>query len=179
VPLVFALLLPLALIALAPLILLQRYRLGSARRLARPWVATLNLVLMAFSAGCFLAGAAVTTIWVPHALAGAAAGLALGGGLGLVGLVMTRWESTTVTLHYTPNRWLVLVVTFVVSARMFLGLWRSWNVIEAGMTGAPVVAAFGIPETLAAGGLVIGYYIAYGIGVKRRIHQWQTRAFPA
>jgi len=32
-----------------------------------------------------------------------------GAGLGLVGLVLTRWEPTAATLHYTPNRWLVLV----------------------------------------------------------------------
>ena len=44
--LALVLLLPLAVVALMPLILLQRYRAGSARRLARPWIASLNLVLM-------------------------------------------------------------------------------------------------------------------------------------
>src|ERR671913_96669 len=160
-PLLLVLLLPLALVALTPLILIQRYRAGSARRLARPWVSTLNLVLMVFSVVCFLAGAAVTTAWVPNALTGAVAGIALGMGFGLLGLVLTRWESTGATLHYTPNRWLVLVVTFAVSARVLVGLWRSWNVVAAGMTGAPVMLAFGIPETLAAGGIVVGYYMAY------------------
>ena len=59
--------LPLVLIALMPLILIQRYRVGTARRMARPWMATFNVVLMAFSAICFLAGAAVTAVWVPNA----------------------------------------------------------------------------------------------------------------
>src|SRR4029434_3668547 len=134
-------LLPLVLIVLMPLILIQRYRVGSARRMARPWMATLNVALMVFSAICFLAGAVVTAVWVPNAFAGAAAGVTLGAGLGLVGLMLTRWEPTSATLHYTPNRWLVLVVTFLVSARVLYGLWRSWIVARAGVYGTPMVLA--------------------------------------
>ena len=174
--LILVLLLPLVLLALMPLILIQRYRVGSARRMARPWVATVNVALMAFSAICFLAGAAVTAIWVPNAFTGAAAGVALGAVLGLTGLALTRWEPTAATLHYTPNRWLVLVVTFAVSARVAYGLWRSWTVAQSGVSGTPIVMAFGIPESLAAGGMVIGYYLAYGLGVRRRIRKWQNRA---
>lgn len=174
--LLLILLLPLVLIALMPLILIQRYRVGTARRMARPWMATLNVALMTFSAICFLAGAAVTAVWVPNAFTGAAAGLALGAVLGLAGLALTRWEPSAATLHYTPNRWLVLLVTFVVSARVAYGLWRSWTVAEAGVYGTPMVLAFGIPESLAAGGAVIGYYFAYGLGVRRHVLKWRNRA---
>ena len=167
--LLLVLLLPLLLIALMPVILIQRYRLGTARRTARSWTATFNVLLMVFSAICFLAGAAVTSIWVPNAFTGAAVGIAFGAGVGVVGLALTRWEPTRGTLHYTPNRWLVLVVTFVVSARVLYGLWRSWTVAKAGVYGTPMVLAFGIPESLAAGGIVIGYYLAYGLGVRRRL----------
>jgi len=167
--LILVLVLPLVMIALMPLILIQRYRIGTARRMARPWMVTFNVVLMGFSAICFLASAGVTTVWVPGAFTGAAAGVTLGAGLGLVGLMLTRWESTAATLHYTPNRWLVLVVTFVVSARVLYGLWRSWRFAEAGVYGTPMVVAFGIPESLAAGGMVIGYYLAYWLGVRRRL----------
>jgi hypothetical protein len=173
--LLLVLLLPLVVIALMPVILIQRYRMGIARRLARPWLVTLNLVLMAISACCFLAGAAITAAWVPHAFGGGAAGIALGAALGVLGVFLTRWEPTPATLHYTPNRWLVLVVTFIVSVRVAYGLWRSWTVAEAGFHGTHVVLAFGIPQSLAAGGAVIGYYIAYGWGVRRRIQQWQKR----
>ena len=173
--LLLVILLPVMLLALMPLILIQRYRVGAARRMARPWVATLNLMLMTFSAICFLASAAVTAVWVPNAFNGAAAGVAAGACLGILGLLLTRWEATPATLHYTPNRWLVLIVTFVVSARVLYGLWRSWTVARAGVSGTPVVMAFGIPESLAAGGTVIGYYIAYGWGVRRRILKWQKR----
>ncbi|MGH9237285.1 MAG: hypothetical protein ACRD3G_04520, partial [Vicinamibacterales bacterium] len=139
-------------------------------------VATVKVALMAFSAICFLAGAAVTAIWVANAFTGAAAGVALGAVLGLAGLALTRWEPTAATLHYTPNRWLVLLVTFVVSGRVAYGLWRSWTVAHSGVSGTPIVMAFGIPESLAAGGMVIGYYLAYGLGVRRRIRKWQNRA---
>ena len=174
--LLLVLLLPLVAIALMPLILIQRYRVGTARRMARPWLATLNVALMAFSALCFLAGAAVTAVWVPNSFTGAAAGLALGGVLGVAGVALTRWEPTAATLHYTPNRWLVLVVTFAISARLLYGFWRSWTVAQSGVSGTPIVMAFGIPESLAAGGMVIGYYFAYGVGLRRRILKWQKRA---
>jgi hypothetical protein len=48
--LLLVLLLPVVLIALMPLILIQRYRVGTARRMARPWMATFNVALMALSA---------------------------------------------------------------------------------------------------------------------------------
>ena len=167
-------LLPLLLIMLMPLILIQRYRMGSARRRARAWTTALNVAVMTFSAICFLIGAAVTTVWVNNAFAGAAAGVAFGAVLGLVGLALTRWEPAAGALHYTPNRWLVLFVTFVVPARVAYGLWRSWTVAQSGVYGTPMVLAFGIPESLAVGGLVIGYYVAYALGVRRRIRRWQT-----
>jgi hypothetical protein len=177
VPILLLLLaLPLVLIALTPLLLIQRYRMGSARRLARPWLATLSLALMAISTLVFLAGAAMTAVWVRDAFTGATAGLAIGAALGVVGLALTRWEPTPATLHFTPNRWLVLFVTFVVSARVLYGLWRAWSVAEAGVDGRAMVTAFGIPESLGAGGLVIGYYTAYAWGVRRRIATWQQRA---
>jgi hypothetical protein len=177
VPLFLLLLaLPIIVLALMPLILLQRYRVGSARRLARPWAASLTLGAMVFSAVFFLFFAALTALWVPRAFTLAAAGLGAGVGLGAFGLWLTRWEPTPRTLHYTPNRWLVLLVTLVVSARMGYGLWRSWTAIGLGASGAGVVGAFGVAEAVGAGAIVIGYYLAYSAGVRWRIGRWQRRA---
>jgi hypothetical protein len=174
--LILVLVLPLVVIALMPLILIQRYRLGAARRLARPWVATLNVALTALSAALFLSVAAVTAMWVPNAFSGAAAGVVLGLGLGVLGLLLTHWEPTPATLHFTPNRWLVLLVTVMVSVRIAYGFWRSLQAARAGIYGSQMVLAFGIPESLAVGGAVIGYYVAYAVGVRRRVGQWQRRA---
>jgi hypothetical protein len=169
-------LLPFVLLVLMPLTLFQRYRMGSARRKARPWLSTLGLVLMSLSTIGFLAGAAVTSVWIPHAFRGAAVGVVAGAGLGVLGLLLTRWEPTPATLHYTPNRWLVLLVTLMVAARVAYGLWRSWKAAQAGLYGTEMVLAFGIPQSLAVGGTVIGYYIAYAAGVRGRIREWQQRA---
>ena len=169
------LLLPLVVIALMPVMLIQRYRVGTARRLARPWMATLAVVSLSFSIVFFLIGAAVTTYWIPNALSGAAAGLAVGCVTGFLGLLLTRWEPTAGSLHYTPNRWLVLIITFLVSARVLYGLWRSWMAVQAGLHGSLVVTAFGVPESLAAGATVLGYYFVYNAGLRLRIRSWQQR----
>lgn len=169
------LLLPLLVIAAMPLILVLRYRSGTARRMARPWLATVNAVMMLVSAAFFLFAAAVTRVWVPDALSSAAAGLAIGMVLGILGLWLTRWEATVRDLHYTPNRWLVLAVTFVVAVRVLYGFWRgaaAW----ASTDSTSFIDAFGVGGSLAAGGTVIGYYVAYGIGLRRRIGRWQRRA---
>ena len=173
--LLLVVLLPLIVIALMPVILIQRYRVGTARRLARPWLTTLNVAFMTFSVICFLLGAAVTAVWVPNAFTGAAAGVAVGMGLGLIGLMLTRWERAAATLHYTPNRWLVLLVTLVVTGRILFGLYRTLLAAESGLAGRELVTAFGVAESLGAGGVVIGYYLAYNAGVVWKIRRWERR----
>ena len=174
--LVFVLLLPIAVLALMPLILLQRYRTSTARRQARAWVATLALAGLILSTVCLLVGAAVTTIWIPGAFLAALAGVVIGCVLGAVGLALTRWESTARSLHYTPNRWLILAITLMVSARLLYGLWRSWAIAREGFfTGTSLVAGFGVPESGAAGAMVLGYYLFYTAGLRWRIRQWQRR----
>lgn len=173
--LLLLLLLPVAVIALMPLLLVQRYRAGSARREGRPWVTALTIAAMAFSAVFFLASAAITTIWIPRALGGAAIGVAAGLVLGVMGSLLTRWEPGLRSFHYTPNRWLVLLVTLIVSGRVVYGLYRSFEAASAGLSGVHLVNAFGVPESLAAGGIVIGYHLAYNVELRRRIGRWQRR----
>ena len=174
--LLLLLLLPAVIIVLTPLLLVQRYRAGSARREARPWVTAMSIAAMAFSAVFFLASAAFTTIWIPHALTGAVMGMGAGLCLGVVGSLLTRWEPGVRSFHYTPNRWLVLLVTLIVSARVAYGLYRSFEAASAGLSGGHLVNAFGVPESLAAGAVVIGYYLAYNVALRRRIARWQRRA---
>jgi hypothetical protein len=174
--LLILLLVPAVLLVLMPLVLVQRYRAGSARRLARPWVATLTLGAVSISAMLFLVAAAVTNLWIPKAFGAATAGLGVGCVLGALGLALTRWEPTPGALHYTPNRWVILTITVVVSARILYGLWRSWAAAQAGLGGAAFVTAFGVPDSLAAGATVLGHQLAYSAGLRWRIHVWQARA---
>jgi hypothetical protein len=159
----------LAAILLTPLMVVQRYRLGTARRRARGWIATLNVAGLAISSMMFVAGAAVTTLWVPGALTYALIGLGVGAGLGLAGLALTRWEHTRGALFYTPNRWLVLGITAMVAARIAYGFWRSWQAWGAASDPASWLSASGAAGSLAAGAVVLGYYFSYWMGVRRRL----------
>jgi hypothetical protein len=151
-----------------PLSLFLGYRAGKARRLARRWVTTTNLVSLAISATIFIVGASVTSLWVPRALPYSALGLLAGGLLGVLGLAATRWEPTPRGLWYTPNRWLVLFVSLVVTARVGYGFWRVWRAWHRG-AGESWLDAFGVAESMAAGAIVLGYYLVYFAGVRRRL----------
>jgi hypothetical protein len=97
--------------------------------------------------------------------------------LGLGGLALSRWESSPGSLHYTPNRWLVLAITLVVTARLLLGFWRSWRAWPSAYDIESWAAASGAAGSLAAGGVVLGYYLTYWLGVRRRLRrhneQWE------
>jgi hypothetical protein len=165
----------LAAIALTPLTLVQRYRVGTARRRARGWSVTVNVIGLTLSSALFLAGAAVTGLWVPNALPYSVAGFASGCLLGLVGLAVSRWEPSAGSLHYTPNQWLVLGVTLVVTGRLAFGLWRSWHAWSATPDYASWAAASGAAGSLAAGAVVLGYYLTYSLGVRRRLRRHTRR----
>jgi hypothetical protein len=170
VPLVLlAVALLIAPIALMPLSLVMRYRAGTARRQARSWVATFNLVALTISTALFLMGAGLTGIWVPHAFSYSLLGLLGGIALGIVGLWLSRWEHTPGALHYTPNRWLVLGVTLVVTARLLYGFWRGWHTWRHAAGETSWLAAVGVAGSMAAGAVVLGYYLSYWMGVRRRL----------
>ena len=176
--LAFVLLLPLAFVLLLPFSVLQRYRAGTARRVGRPWVAKINFLVIGFSAMLFIFAAAITNIWVPHALLYSAMGLIGGSVLGLLGLKLTRWEPTAGALHYTPNRPLVLLITVAVTARIIYGFWRAWQAWENAGNGS-WLAASGAAGSLAMGAVVLGYYFTYWVGVGRRVrrHRHQNKFY--
>lgn len=171
------LLLPLLLIGFAllwalllPLALWQRYRRGRARRRARAWAVRVNAWLLLVSAALFVATAWLAGHWVDAALAHAALGLALGVVIGTVGLWLTRFEidpGDPGGLFYTPNRWLVLALTGLVALRIGYGLLHGWQWWRGGADHAVWLAQQG--SLLAVGGLLLGHYLAYGWGLRRRL----------
>jgi len=171
-PLLIALALIVAAFVLAvvmlPFALFFRYRAGTRRRRARVWVATLNAASLAVSATIFLISIAITTRFIPYSFSSGTFGLACGAILGLLGLVLTRWERDGQSLFYTPSRLLVLAVTLVVTLRIAYGFWRGWQAWRAAQDGTSWIAAIGIPGSLAAAGVVIGYYLVYWAGVRSR-----------
>jgi fructose-specific phosphotransferase system IIC component len=123
---------------------------------------------LAVSTSMYLVGAAVTNIWVPDAFAYTLAGLFGGFTLGFVGLALTRWEVTPRSIHYTSNRLLVLTITLIVTARLVYGLWRTWHGWRTA-AGTEWLAASGAAGALGAGAVVLGYYLVYWTGVRRRL----------
>jgi hypothetical protein len=156
-------------IALLPLTLIQRYRVGTARRPARSWVVAINLVGTAVSAALLVLGSAITSTWVPYAFTYTVGGLCAGVLLGILGLGLARWEATPGFLYYTPSRLLVLAVTLLVTARVLYGFWRSWHAWGAALDYSSWAAASGVAGSMAAGAIVLGYYLAFWLGVRRRL----------
>ena len=161
----------LAFIALIPFSLIQRFRYGTMRRRAIGWVTALNATGTFVSALLFLAGAAITTRWIPGTLTYTIAGLAAGCVAGAIGLALTRWEIAGGRLYFTPNRWLVLGITLVVTLRVFYGFYRSYQAWQATLDRMTWVAASGVATSMSAGAIVLGYYLVYWIGVRRRMRR--------
>jgi hypothetical protein len=80
------------------------------------------------------------------------------------------------SLYYTPNRLLVLGITLVVTARVGYGIWRGVHTWRAGLQGESWFGASGVAGSMAAGAVVLGYYLVYWLGVRRRFKR--QRALP-
>ena len=157
---------------LIPLSLVGRFRRGTARRQARPWLVSLNLVGVLFSIVMVLLGSLITRVWVPEAPTYTLLGLAAGGVLGLVGLTLTRWDTSGLRLEYTPNRWLVLGITLLVTARVLYGFWRMREAWDAAAETMTMAAASGAATSMSAGALVLGYYAVYWAGVRGKLRRF-------
>ena len=154
---------------LLPLLLVQRYRLGKARRRQFGWVVAANAWTALPSAVLFLLGAWASGHWIPGALAWAAAGLGLGIVLGGVGLLTSRFERLADGLYLTPNRWLVLGLTLLVAARIALGLWQAWAHWRHGAGFVDNAGMAGPGSVIAVGGVLLGYFVAMAWGVRARL----------
>ena len=173
--LIVPVLIVLAVIVLIPVGIVQRYRVGTRRQRGRRWLASVNLFGLALSTMLFVVAAAFTNIWVPEALMYTLAGLAGGAMLGLLGLARTKWEPELDALYYTPNRLLVLSLTLMITARLLYGFWRAWESWRAGLSGGSWFVAAGVAGSMAAGAVVLGYYLIYWIGVRRRLRTHDAR----
>ena len=179
VPIILFALLLFVLLALGGVVLLSlalRYRAGTARRQARRWVASLNVWVTSLSVVLFLAFTFLLSFWLGSAFRFALIGMGFGGILGLLGLAMTRWESQSQGLFYTPSRWLALLVTLAIAARFVYGWWRATHSASI----APgdqhwLITASGTQLSLAVAAGLIGYYLVYSIGVRLRVTRHEQR----
>jgi len=167
-----ALLLLLAPLLLWPLGLWQRNRSGRARRRARPGWVTLNAVGLLLSSLLLLAGAGVAGIWIGGAAWNAGAGLLAGLVLGACGLWLARFEAGGGQLHYTANAWLVSMLTLLVAARVVLAAWQAWHRVWEGVPAPLPWPWLADPASLwAIGGLLLGYHLAFNLGLRRKLRR--------
>lgn len=169
-PLLLLLLVPLLLFALwallLPIALVQRYRTGRARRRAVRWAMGLNGALLLVSTVLFVASAWVMGHWVDLAVPFAAAGWIVGAVVGLFGVAITHVERGPQEDYFTPNRWLVLALTLIVAARIVVGLLHAWQAWQSDAHPAWLAQQGSL---LAVGGGLLGYYLAYNWGMRRRL----------
>ena len=108
----------------------------------------------------------------PTALLGLLAGCAVGVGLGVFGLRLTRFEATPAGHFYTPNPYLGVALSVLLIAR--LG-WRYAQLYGAGLADDGSMHLARSPLTLLIFGLLAGYYTTYSAGLLR----WKHRGEPA
>ena len=176
-PIILFALLLFVLLAFAGIILLSlalRYRAGTARRQGRGWVTTMNVWMTSFSAVFFLCFTLLLSFYLGPTLRFALAGMALGGLLGLLGLILTRWESHPEGLFYTPSRWLALLVMLAIAARLIYGWWHAMHRSAPGDQHW-LWSASGTQLSVAVAAGLIGYYLVYAIGVRIRITRHEKR----
>ena len=176
-PIILFALLLFVLLAFGGVVLLSlalRYRAGTARRQGRRWVATMNVWATSFSAVFFLCFTLLISFWLGPSLRFALAGMVVGSFLGLIGLMVTRWESHPEGFFYTPSRWLALLVMLAIAARLVYGWWHGFHHNVSGQQHW-FLSASGTQLSVAVAAGLIGYYLVYAIGVRIRITRHEKR----
>jgi hypothetical protein len=93
-------------------------------------------------------------------------GIVLGGILGMVGLRLTKFETTDQGHFYTPNTHIGIALSVLLVGRMLYRLWVIGDMTEA--SHQPQL--FQSPLTYFIFGLTIGYYLVYRIGLFVHTH---------
>jgi hypothetical protein len=129
----------------------------------RPWitVCALPVVVVLFAVG---------SIAHPLAVAALFAGAAVGSGLGIYGLRLTRFETTPEGLYYTPSAHVGIALSVLLIGRLGYRAMQMYSGADIGNTPPPVPFS-GSPVTLLIFGALAGYYVTYAIGLLR----WRRR----
>lgn len=152
-------------IPLVGFVLYRRLRRTFGRQPVTPKRMTLRMVLLCVVCILLLVQSSATTC----SLGAAAAGLALGLALAVVGLVHTKVQSTAEGRFYIPNKWIGLAVTALFLGRLAARLFTvSERVTEVASGTSPFAGLQRSPLTLGLFFLLAGYYVTYYAGVLRK-----------
>jgi hypothetical protein len=160
----------LAVVVLVPLIAWRVYKrvrrnIGRQRsKLWRHWCGTVLCPLLL----ALMALGALRSMEAEAALMG---GIALGVGLGLYGLRLTRFENDGPLFFYTPNPYLGIGLSMLLVGRLLYRFFQIYQ-LHGDMRGFASPDFGRSPLTLAMVGIVFGYYTAYSFGLLR----WRQRS---
>lgn len=157
---------PYVLAAIAALVLFalyRRFRRMFGRQPLQPSRLKVRVVVMAIVVGLF----AVRALHSPNVAAAGLGGFAVGALLAYVGLRLTRFEVMPAGIFYTPSGYIGIVLAALLASRLayrFAVLYPSMRAAQA-QSGDPFAAYQSSPLTIGLFGIVIGYYMAYFVGL--------------
>jgi len=135
----------------------RRVRRNIGRQPLRPRRAITSITILSL-VSVLIVG---TSLHNTNLLLGFAAGLLNGGLLGLVGLRLTRFETTAEGHFYTPNTHIGIVLSV-----LFVGRFIYQHIVAGNAAAVQNPAMpFQSPLTLFIFGLTVGYYLVYQTGI--------------
>lgn len=160
--------------ALFVFILYRRFRRLFGRQPLQPARLKARVVVLAIVAGLF----ALRGLHSPNIAAAVLGGGALGAALAWFGIRLTRFEVTEKGIFYTPSGYIGIVLSALLLSRLayrFVVLYPTFQASKA-ETGDPFAMYQSSPLTIALFGIVIGYYMAYCVGLLVRAAELRGQA---
>ena len=149
--------------AFVAFMLYRRFRRLFGRQALQPARLKARVVMLAIVAGLF----ALRGLHSANIAAAVLGGGALGAALAWFGIRLTRFEVTPSGIFYTPSGYIGIVLSALLLSRLayrFVVLYPTFQAARA-ETGNPFAMYQSSPLTVALLGVVIGYYMAYCIGL--------------
>ena len=141
----------------------RRLRQNIGRQPLRPRRIISSIVIFSVVSVMF----AIAGLEFPKILIGLGGGLLVGALLGLLGLRLTKFETTDEGHFYTPNTHIGVGLTVLFIGRV---IYRFWVLNDETTASAHGPSAFQSPLTLFFFGLIAGYYIVYYVGLFIHTH---------
>ncbi|KRD34898.1 hypothetical protein ASE35_09225 [Lysobacter sp. Root916] len=138
----------------------RRIRSQFGRQAYRPRRALVRLTILSVAMLALIFGA----VMLPHVWPGVLAGSLIGAAIGVFALRHTHVEPCMKDAYYTPNPWIGGALSLLLIGRL---AWR-W---AGGAFSSGMPTSQASPLTMAIAATLVGYYLVYGIGLRRQIRR--------